>query len=1058
MASSYVVTTADDIVDASDNLLSLRESLAEAIVWGDRIEFDPSLKDAVLSISTTFTIGSVANVTIDGDIDNDGAADITVYGDGATIFRINESAAATFEYLKFGGRSAVSAGLNGSDGSAGSEGAAGAAGQAGTIAAGGDGGAGANGSDGGDGQDGGNGEDGNDIVGAIDNYGTATIRFVIFSGFALTGQHGGSGGNGGRGGDGGAGGAGGAGMPGTNSSGDGGQGGTGGDAGANGDGGNGGGGGDAAIISNHGTMFIGVSSFTNSSILGGSGGPGGHAGNIDMGRGGNGGDGGRAGAVSIPQSEFPGIGGVGGNGGNGGDGGRGGDAGTTGSASAITQHVGARLTFSEAVVYAGVSSFASNVSSGGGTGIAWYSQGGMWGLGGFHSIMPIRAANGLGGISGQPPTIGATGVAGTATGQTRDLGLNNLFGRELQTQNELYYIGTRAVAFEETGDSGSTVLSVQINRLGAGSTAATVVLTIHHPSNASGLNAAQIAGGLKPTSVTLNFAAGELSQRFLLSTLNDNFTTGDKYFDVTITSVTGSTPSQWSTASTRVSLLDDDHGKPSGDVLNGSPYADIIDGDGGGDSMSGGLGDDTYIVDSTGDIVSEVENSGIETVYASITYALPANVENLVLTGSASLSGTGNDLDNSISGNEGENVLNGGGGVDTLTGGLGNDTYVNPTGEVVVELAGGGTDTIRTSAHFNLVNLAEVENIELTGLLNYNAVGNASGNRLTGNDGNNRLRGEGGVDTLVGGLGNDTYVNPLGDTITELAGQGFDTVESDVTASISQLSQVEGILLTGAGNISATGNAGGNALTGNGGNNILNGSTGADTMAGGAGNDTYYVDAGGDQTVEAANAGIDLVICSISRTLSANVENLSLSGTAGNAGNGNELANVITGNGGANTMRGYDGSDTLIGNGGSDLLIGGLARDIVKPSVDANADTIKFASVAESSGITRDMVYDMDLNGEDRFDFPSVPSGLRATVSGTLNTTSFEANLAAAVGAAQLGSGQAVLFDPSSGNLNFANHLYLIVDANGVAGYQAGADYVVQLFNAIGTLTLDDFI
>ena len=204
-----------------------------------------------------------------------------------------------------------------------------------------------------------------------------------------------------------------------------------------------------------------------------------------------------------------------------------------------------------------------------------------------------------------------------------------------------------------------------------------------------------------------------------------------------------------------------------------------------------------------------------------------------------------------LNGGGGNDTLAGGAGIDTLTGGLGNDIYVDVVGDTVIELSGGGTDTVVLAAHTNLATFANVENITLNGSGNFNAVGNSMANVLTGNDGNNRLSGSGGTDTLIGGLGNDTYISPLGDAILELADQGFDTVESDATASISQLAQVEAIVLTGTANINATGNAGGNALTGNAGNNILNASTGIDTMTGGAGNDTYYVDAGADQTIEA---------------------------------------------------------------------------------------------------------------------------------------------------------------------------------------------------------------
>ena len=512
--------------------------------------------------------------------------------------------------------------------------------------------------------------------------------------------------------------------------------------------------------------------------------------------------------------------------------------------------------------------------------------------------------------------------------------------------------------------------------------------------------------------------------------------------------------------------------------LTGANGNDTLNGAGGADTLIGGLGNDVY-VNATGDTVVELAGGGTDTVQSDVVFSLAAiaEVENLTLTGSSNIDGTGNAGNNAIVGNSGNNsldgasgndTLNGAAGNDTLTGalgsdalagGTGNDVYVADAGDTIVEVAGEGTDTLQFDGNVNLASYANVENVTLTGIGNFNAVGSSANNVLTGNAGNNRLTGSAGADTLVGGIGNDTYVNPIGDTITELAGQGTDTVESDATASISSLANVEAIILTGTANISATGNAGNNVLTGNAGNNTLNASAGTDTMIGGAGNDIYYVDAGGDQTVEDPGNGTDLVISSISRTLTTNIENLTLSGVANIDGNGNTLANVITGNGGNNTLRGFDGADTLVGNGGTDLLIGGNARDILKPGIDTNADTIKYATVAESTGITRDMVYDMDLNGEDKFDFPVVPTAVRATVTvGILDTSSFEANLTAAVGAGQLGAGEAVLFDPSSGNLNSLNHLYLVVDANGVAGYQAGADYVVQLFQSSGTLSVDDFI
>jgi Ca2+-binding RTX toxin-like protein len=151
-----------------------------------------------------------------------------------------------------------------------------------------------------------------------------------------------------------------------------------------------------------------------------------------------------------------------------------------------------------------------------------------------------------------------------------------------------------------------------------------------------------------------------------------------------------------------------------------------------------------------------------DTITAAVTTTLAANVENLTLTGTAAINGTGNAGNNFITGNTGNNILNGGAGTDILIGGLGNDIYVvDSATDTITEGANAGTDTIQSSVTYTIAALANVENLTLTGAAAINGTGNASNNVITGNGANNILNGGAGNDILTGGVGKDTLTGGL---------------------------------------------------------------------------------------------------------------------------------------------------------------------------------------------------------------------------------------------------------------------------------------------------------
>ena len=350
-------------------------------------------------------------------------------------------------------------------------------------------------------------------------------------------------------------------------------------------------------------------------------------------------------------------------------------------------------------------------------------------------------------------------------------------------------------------------------------------------------------------------------------------------------------------------------GNTLANVLTGNSGANRLDGGAGADTMAGGSGNDTYVVGDAGDIVTELASAGTDTIEASLSWTLASDVENLVLTGTSAINGTGNALDNVLTGNSAANVL---------TGGAGNDTYVVGAGDTVVEAASAGTDTVQASVSWTLA--SNVENLVLTGGSAINGTGNAINNRLTGNSAANML---------TGGAGNDTYIVGAGDTVVEAAGGGTDTVESTISWTLG--SNIEYLTLRGTAAINGTGNS----L-----NNVFRGNSAANVFTGGAGNDIYVVGAG-DTVVEAASAGTDYIQADVSWTLGDNLENLELKGTGATHGAGNALNNTLTGNSASNVLTGNAGNDTLDGAGGADTLLGGTGADVYRFGVGYGVDTVQ---------------------------------------------------------------------------------------------------------------------
>lgn len=545
------------------------------------------------------------------------------------------------------------------------------------------------------------------------------------------------------------------------------------------------------------------------------------------------------------------------------------------------------------------------------------------------------------------------------------------------------------------------------------------------------------------------------------------------------------------------------YGMDGDDSLFGGADNDLLAGGPGNDALTGGYGDDTYFVDSAGDVVVDVSippgvptDGGFDTVYAGVNYVLGYFLDKLVLTGEGDITGDGYGNNNSVKsdiivGNEGDNTLRGWGGEDSLDGGRGDDTVIGGAHDDTI-VGGAGTDSIEGGDGQDEID-GGAGNDSLYGGAGYDIIIEYE----TPDGGYDYVEGGDGRDLINAGVAHDVvYGGDDNDTINE-AGAGNDTLHGDAGDDIitgdgdgdteggeDSLSGGDGAdtlngrygedtLDGGAGNDSLLGGDGADDLFGgadadtlqaDAGDDTLDGGTGNDSLVGGAGDDDFYVDSTADVVLEASGEGHDRVLASASYTLSAQVEELVLYGSAvdavGNTGEntiwGNANANLIIGGYGDDTLTGGDGDDEIYSGGDDDLIFGSDDNDSLTGGTGADTldggegvdrltggfgdDVFTFASPAEiglSLG-ARDVITDFNNTAEDDLINLAV---IDAVTGGSDNPFTF-------IGTAA--------FSNTAGELRYTTLLgttFVMGDVDG----DGAADFTLQLSGVL-TLTSADFV
>lgn len=519
--------------------------------------------------------------------------------------------------------------------------------------------------------------------------------------------------------------------------------------------------------------------------------------------------------------------------------------------------------------------------------------------------------------------------------------------------------------------------------------------------------------------------------------------------------------------------------------------------------LDGGTGDDFVTADYSWAITAlrSQFNSSTSAFWIYLGGQQVSATDKVVSVNVERFSIQGGSANDDIIGYTGDDVLVGNGGDDNLDGKLGNDTMKGGDGDDFLVAGGGvdwidgggGSDTVKidrnsgdlvydgtraaTAAGFTLADGTFISNVE-TAFIYFLSSGNLTAT-FTGHGRNFALLSGGTNKIAVDYSWSSVGITSVYDSsqYSWFAYSGSDANNDSVQAYLVGFSGISvqvnvvgsafhddlrgyilnDVLAGGGGNDRLAGSDGDDILQGGTGKDILFGGTGNDVLSGGVGNDKLYGASGSDTadyTFASGGVTVNLSIATAQTvgggegidTL-ASIENLI----------GSNFADVLIGNSSKNSLTGNAGDDHLDGAAGDDVLVGGLSGDLLIGGT--GHDILVYDSVLDSTSKDYDTIQGFDFRGIDHFDLPVTVTAMDTMVaSGALSTDTFDEDLAQAIGAAQLRSHHAILFTPNSGSL--AGTIFLIVDANHEAGYQAGEDFVFLLSGSqnLSFLNAADFI